>query len=85
MDIIEQFAASTLPKKKSIIQDVKDYVIWETHQGEYEFTPQTSDDVAIRTYLLDCRIRGMSRLNSQPDFRFTGIFLCLAQDQRVDS
>jgi serine phosphatase RsbU (regulator of sigma subunit) len=63
MDIIEQFAASTGPKKKIILQDVKDYINWETHQGEFEFNPQTSDDVAIRTYMLDCHIRGISRLN----------------------
>lgn len=63
MDIIEQFATSASPKEKRILQDVKDYIKWETHRGEFEFNPQASDDVAIRTYLLDCRIRGISRSN----------------------
>jgi serine phosphatase RsbU (regulator of sigma subunit) len=61
MDLIEQFAASTSPKDKKILKDVKDYIKWETDQGEDDFSPQPSDDVAIRTYLLDCRIRGVSR------------------------
>ena len=63
MDLIEDFAASTGPKDKIILQDVKDYIKWETNHGEVRFNPQTSDDVAIRTYLLDCRIRGAKRSN----------------------
>ncbi len=62
MDLLEHFSASTSPKEKTVLQDVMDYVRWETNQGEYPFNPQASDDVAIRTYLLDCRIRGTNRL-----------------------
>jgi serine phosphatase RsbU (regulator of sigma subunit) len=61
MDIIEQFAATIDPKDKTILKDVKDYIEWETNHGALQFTPQITDDVAIRTYLLDCRIRGASR------------------------
>jgi serine phosphatase RsbU (regulator of sigma subunit) len=61
MNFIEQFAASIQPKDETILQDVKDYINWETHNGESEFNPQTTDDVAIRTYLLDSHIRGVSR------------------------
>lgn len=61
MDIIEQFAATIDPKDKIILKDVKDYIEWETNHGALQFTPQITDDVAIRTYLLDCRIRGASR------------------------
>ncbi len=61
MDIIRQFATSTGPNGKTILKDVKEYIQWETDQGADQFTPQASDDVAIRTYLLDCRIRGISR------------------------
>jgi serine phosphatase RsbU (regulator of sigma subunit) len=61
MDIIEQFTASIIPKDKTILQDVQDYIKWETNHGALQFTPQITDDVAIRTYLLDCRIRGASR------------------------
>jgi len=60
MDIIEQFAASIQPKKKTLLKDIRDYIKWETNQGESHFSPKASDDVAIRTYLLDCRIRGAS-------------------------
>ncbi|MGA2489876.1 MAG: GAF domain-containing SpoIIE family protein phosphatase [Anaerolineales bacterium] len=63
MDLVEQFAASTNPKYGTKLQDVKDYINWETDHGEFQFTPQITDDVAIRTYLLDCRIRGVSRTN----------------------
>ena len=62
MDFLDNFAASTNQKDKTILQDVMDYVKWETNQGESPFNPQASDDVAIRTYLLDCRIRGSNRL-----------------------
>jgi serine phosphatase RsbU (regulator of sigma subunit) len=61
MDIIEQFAATIDPKDKIILKDVKDYIEWETDHGEIQFTPMVTDDVAIRTYLLDCRIGGASR------------------------
>jgi len=62
MDFLEHFSASTSQKDKAILQDVLDYIKWETNQGEYLFSPQASDDVAIRTYLLDCHIRGCNRL-----------------------
>jgi serine phosphatase RsbU (regulator of sigma subunit) len=62
MDLLEHFSASTSQKDRTVLQDVSDYVKWETNQGEYPFNPQASDDVAIRTYLLDCRIRGTNRL-----------------------
>ena len=61
MDLIEQFSASNSLKDKNILEDVKEYIQWEANHGEYQFTPQASDDVAIRTYLLDCRIRGINR------------------------
>jgi serine phosphatase RsbU (regulator of sigma subunit) len=60
MDMIEQFTASIDPKERPVLEDIQDFVKWETNQGENPFSPQASDDVAIRTYLLDCRIRGAS-------------------------
>lgn len=62
MDLLEHFSASIGQKDKTGLQDVMDYIKWETNQGESQFNPQASDDVAIRTYLLDCRIRGCNRL-----------------------
>jgi hypothetical protein len=46
MDLLEHFSASTSQKDKTVLQDVTDYVMWETNQGEYPFNPQASDDVA---------------------------------------
>jgi serine phosphatase RsbU (regulator of sigma subunit) len=63
MNFIEQFATSVGQKGKKVLQDVTDYIQWETNQEEDQFNPQTSDDVALRTYLLDCRIRGVNRSN----------------------
>ncbi len=61
MDLIEQFAASIGPKDEAVLQDVKDFIQWQTSHGEEKFYPLVNDDVAIRTYLLDCRIRGIGR------------------------
>jgi serine phosphatase RsbU (regulator of sigma subunit) len=61
MDLIEQFAASVGPKDEAVLQDVKDFIQWQTSHGEEKFYPLVNDDVAIRTYLLDCRVRGISR------------------------
>ncbi len=58
MDTMEQFAATIGSKDKIILADVRDFVTWQTNHGEHPFTPQATDDVAIRTYLLDVRIRG---------------------------
>ena len=61
MDFTELFAEYLGPKDNTILQDVKNYIKWDTNNDEYSFNPQASDDVAIRTYLLDCRIRGVNR------------------------
>jgi serine phosphatase RsbU (regulator of sigma subunit) len=61
MDLITQFAASIGPKDEAVLQDVMDFIQWQTIQGEDKFYPLVNDDVAIRTYLLDCRVRGITR------------------------
>jgi serine phosphatase RsbU (regulator of sigma subunit) len=61
IDFIERFLESFPSKEPASLQDINDYIQWETNHGEYEFDPRASDDVAIRTYLLDCRTRGASR------------------------
>jgi hypothetical protein len=62
MDFLEQYAASARPKDKTNLQYVRDFIKWETDLGEHPFYPLESDDVAIRTYLLDCRIRGSNEI-----------------------
>lgn len=61
MDIIERFSESIDTEDKEILRDVEDYINWETEHGDGQFSPQATDDVAIRTYLLDCSIRGIHR------------------------
>src|SRR5512137_494486 len=61
MDLVAQYAASIGPNDEAVLQDVKDFIQWQTSQGEDKFYPLVNDDVAIRTYMLDCRVRGLSR------------------------
>jgi hypothetical protein len=84
MDFIEQFAASIDPKDKIILKDVKDYIKWVTDHGEYQFTPQASDDVAIRTYLLDCHIRGVSHsIQNRISSSLEHFYACLKTSGRI--
>lgn len=56
-DLLDRFARSLNPADTGILEDVRDYVEWQTgHQ--VDFTPSGLDDVAVRTYLLDLRISG---------------------------
>jgi serine phosphatase RsbU (regulator of sigma subunit) len=58
MEWLDRFAASLTPREKGLLKDVKEYIRWETERGEKTFMPEASDDVAIRTYLLNCHIQG---------------------------
>jgi serine phosphatase RsbU (regulator of sigma subunit) len=61
MEYLERFATSLTTRKASILRDVKSYVQWEIDRGEAGFKPEASDDIGIRTYLLDCSIQGASQ------------------------
>ena len=61
MNLIERFALASSEKDNALLQDTREYLDWATSHGESEFTPLASDDVAIRTYLLDCRVQGANR------------------------
>ena len=58
MELLERFATSLTSREAAILEDVKEYIRWQTNQGEAVFKPDASDDVAIRTYLLDCHVQG---------------------------
>lgn len=58
MELLERFAASLTSQETAVFQDVKEFIKWEADHGGEGFKPEASDDVAIRTYLLDCHIQG---------------------------
>ncbi len=57
-EILEHYAASLPSRKTALYQDVKEYINWGNNQGGEDFKPDSSDDAAIRTYLLDRHLRG---------------------------
>ena len=56
--LLERFSSSLPSRKKIIDQDVKGYVAWAIGRGSEDFNPDSSDDAAIRTYLLDRHLQG---------------------------
>ncbi len=71
MNLLERFAQELAPESQAL-DDVRDYATWRTEQGIAEtspsegsapqaFAPSESDDVALRTYLLQLRTRGANR------------------------
>ena len=76
MDFLERFAASLPSQETTVFQDVNEYIQWEVEHGGDGFKPEASDDVAIRTYLLDCHIRGavhatLNRIRSSLEYFYT--------------
>jgi serine phosphatase RsbU (regulator of sigma subunit) len=58
METIEHFAKSLSPQETAILKDVKEYFKWATdHDGE-DLTPDVTDDISIRTYLIICQSQG---------------------------
>jgi hypothetical protein len=60
MELLDRFTASLSSHKTALHKDVKEYGQWQVEQGGEAFKPDASDDVAIRTYLLDRHIQGAS-------------------------
>jgi serine phosphatase RsbU (regulator of sigma subunit) len=61
MEILAHFAASLPAQELAVLQDVTAYFKWEREHAGIEFIPRASDDVAIRTFLLDCQVQGAKR------------------------
>lgn len=59
--VLNRFLNSLPSREKNVSRDVLAYVQWEMDQGSEGFNAEASDDVAIRTYLLDCRVQGKTR------------------------
>ena len=56
--ILKLYAASLELRQQPYLVDVQDYIKSQDTQESEGFQPNESDDVAIRTYLLDCVLRG---------------------------
>jgi len=64
-NVIQQFAVQLTPPESQVLVDLRNFVDWQTQSQIEMFTPQTVDDVAIRSYLLHLRLSGISESTSQ--------------------
>ncbi len=86
-EMLDRFIASLPSDQDAINQDVKDYLRWQGGQVGEVFIPDSSDDVSIRTYLLDCHIQGdtnsvINRIRSSLEFFYTWLTV---NDQIVEN
>jgi len=58
MDILNQYSNSLEPNQKNYLLDVQGYIESQDEDENEKFQPDESDDVMIRTYLLDCILQG---------------------------
>lgn len=56
--ILERFYVSLPTRNKIAYRDVEAYVKWSVNRSSEDFKPDSSDDAAIRTFLLDCHLKG---------------------------
>jgi serine phosphatase RsbU (regulator of sigma subunit) len=59
---VEQFAAQLSSVESQTLTDLRDFVDWQTQAQGRVFIPQTVDDVAVRSYLLQLRLSRVSRI-----------------------
>jgi len=57
-DLLARFVLTLAPEDSEILTDVRDYVEWQVDRRTV-FTPSASDDVDLRTFLLELRIAGL--------------------------
>jgi serine phosphatase RsbU (regulator of sigma subunit) len=57
-DLLGRFALTLAPEDAEILTDVGDYFTWQSSRG-IDFAPSDSDDVDLRTYLLELRVDGI--------------------------
>ena len=60
MTVLDQFDQALKPGQEPILQAVRTYVLWRG-QDPQTFMPGISDDVDLRTYLLDLRLQGLDQ------------------------
>ncbi len=86
-EMLDRFIASLPSDEDAVRRDIKEYLRWQGGQAGEGFVPDSSDDVAIRTYLLDRHIQGetdsvINRIRSSLEFFYTWL---TADDQIVDN
>lgn len=59
MNILERFAETLEPREKEILTHVHRFIEWHVDSPE-EFIPSSNDDVALRTYLMEMKMKGAS-------------------------
>ena len=59
--VIDQFAGQLKSVDRQTLADVRDFAEWQTQQRGMTFTPNESDDVAIRSFLLHLKLNGCRR------------------------
>ena len=62
MDILESFARTLNPEEKEILTHVQRFIEWHVGSAQ-EFIPRSNDDVALRTYLMEMGMNGVSAKN----------------------
>src|SRR5262245_23421944 len=61
MDLLTRFAKSLTPDDQPHLDQVRDYAAWFRTRHQTTFTPSATDDVDLRTYLLELRLSGAGR------------------------
>ena len=63
MNILERFAKTLNPEETEILTHLRRFIDWQGGSAK-EFIPSSNDDVALRTYLMEMKVNGVS-VNSQ--------------------
>ena len=63
MDILGRFAKTLNPEETEILTHLRRFIDWQVGSAK-EFIPSSNDDVALRTYLMEMKVNGVS-VNSQ--------------------
>jgi serine phosphatase RsbU (regulator of sigma subunit) len=64
MDILDRFAETLGDEEREILAHVQDFIDWYVAPGN-DFVPSSNDDVALRTYLMQLKMSGVSLKNQR--------------------
>jgi serine phosphatase RsbU (regulator of sigma subunit) len=59
VDILERFAKTLNPEETEILTHLRRFIDWQVGSAK-EFIPSSNDDVALRTYLMEMKVNGVS-------------------------
>jgi hypothetical protein len=60
VDILERFAETLNPDETEILTHLRRFIEWHVGSSQ-EFVPNSNDDVALRTYLWQMKMNGVSQ------------------------